>query len=331
MSLGKSVEESAASDPLVLATEDVWDAGLTVVCSAGNYGRDGHFTITSPGNSRKVITVGSVTDSGTNSDYDDYVSTYSSLGPTAYDHFLKPDLVAPGNRVVAPIAHYGRLKNDLPDRVLSCGVGCTGEYLELSGTSMAAAMVSGTAALMLTDDPSLSPDTVKARLMRSARKVIDDPTVAGAGVLDIAAALGNPGPCRPHPHQRWTAPAKVRWFSSKTPLSCGGTTTGARRSSGRMPSCGPTPFCGATATCGRMPSCGRMLSSGQTPSCGRRFSLVGRLPVERCLPVVGHRRRRQSALADPRTDAAAGRRLIFESGCGERSQPTYRSSGLVPS
>ena len=74
------------------------DAGFVVVASAGNYGRDGHFTITSPGNSRKVITVGSLTDSGTGTNFaDDFVSTYSSRGPTQYDHVLKPALLAPGN------------------------------------------------------------------------------------------------------------------------------------------------------------------------------------------------------------------------------------------
>ena len=74
----------------MLAVDQLWDAGFVVVVSAGNYGRDGNFTITSPGNSRKVITVGSLTDSGTGSDFsDDYVSTYSSQGPTLGDHILK--------------------------------------------------------------------------------------------------------------------------------------------------------------------------------------------------------------------------------------------------
>ena len=64
--LRQSVSKSRPTlDPLVQAAEAVWDAGVVVVCSAGNYGRDGDFSITSPGNSRKVITVGSVTDKGT--------------------------------------------------------------------------------------------------------------------------------------------------------------------------------------------------------------------------------------------------------------------------
>ncbi|MCH7664936.1 MAG: S8 family serine peptidase [Acidobacteria bacterium] len=195
MSLGKAIETPQAYDPLVVAVEQVWDAGIVVVCSAGNYGRSGHFTITSPGNSRKVITVGSLTDSGTGGDTsDDYVSTYSSQGPTAYDLILKPDLIAPGNRFVAPIATGSKLLEDLADREVPCGFStCYGKYLELSGTSMAAAVVSGAVALMLDQEPGLNPGSVKARLMRSARKFPGDATATGAGVLDIQAALEDSG------------------------------------------------------------------------------------------------------------------------------------------
>ena len=82
----------------------------------------------------------------------------------------------------------------LADRVVDCDDNnCEDDYLELSGTSMAAAVVSATVALMLDDDASLSPDTIKARLMRSARKIDGDPTVVGTGVLDISAALNETG------------------------------------------------------------------------------------------------------------------------------------------
>ncbi len=196
MSLGKSIDEEAALDPLVQATEAVWDAGMVVVVSAGNYGRDGFGTITSPGNSRKVITVGSITDNGTGTDFtDDYVSTYSSKGPTLYDRVVKPDLLAPGNRVVAAMAGEAKMMVDFPERIADCGdVTCAEEYLELSGTSMAAAMVSGAAIRMISREPSLNPASVKARLMKSARKLSGlAPYEAGAGVLDITAALDATG------------------------------------------------------------------------------------------------------------------------------------------
>ena len=204
LSLGTALEEPAGTDPLVEAVEVLWDAGIVVVCSAGNHGRSGSFTITSPANSPKVITVGSITDGGTGDDFaDDHVSTYSSRGPTLIDHYLKPDLLAPGNRVVAPIAP-GKLQRDLPARVRSCRAdSCSGNnYLELSGTSMAAAMVSGAAALMISREPHLNPASVKARLMRSARKVKGDPVAVGAGVLDVEAALAETGWTKRSPSPR---------------------------------------------------------------------------------------------------------------------------------
>jgi serine protease AprX len=195
LSLGKGISESNETDPLVIAVEKLWDAGIVMVVAAGNEGFHGSMTITSPGNSRKVITVGSLTDSGTGTDFtDDYASSFSSTGPTIGDYILKPDLLAPGNRVVASIPNGSKLKKDLPSRVISCtGSGCSGTYLELSGTSMATPIVASAVALMLEKDPGLSPATVKARLMRTARKIDAEPTAAGAGLLDIDAAMSDTG------------------------------------------------------------------------------------------------------------------------------------------
>jgi serine protease AprX len=196
LSMGKSVDEAQALDPLVAAVEAVWDAGAVVVVSAGNYGRDGHYTVTSPGNARKVITVGSLTDNATGTDFsDDYVSTFSSRGPTMYDRVLKPDLLAPGNKVIGPFAKNAQLGYNTNFRVY-CGFrgkGCVDKYLEMSGTSMAAAMVSGAVARMLDKDPSLTPSTVKARLMQTARKIPGDPTTVGTGVLNVEDALNARG------------------------------------------------------------------------------------------------------------------------------------------
>jgi serine protease AprX len=196
LSFGKGVDEAQALDPLVQAVEALWDAGVVVIVSAGNFGQSGHYTISSPGNSRKVITVGSLTDNGTGTTAgDDYVSTYSSRGPTLYDHVLKPDLVAPGNKVIAPYASSSRLGSLLPSSRIFCGVSgsCSWRYMRLSGTSMAAAMVSGAVARMLDKDPSLGPNTIKARLMKTARKIPGDPTLVGAGVLDVEAAMNATG------------------------------------------------------------------------------------------------------------------------------------------
>jgi len=196
LSLGKPITESNTTDPLVLAVEAVWDSGIVVTVAAGNYGREGYFSTTSPGNSRKAITVGSLTDNGTGSDFsDDYASTYSSKGPTVADHVMKPDLVAPGNRLIAATPRSSTLASLLPSNKVACTVAveCKTNYFELSGTSMATGLVTAAAAMMLQKDPSLTPATIKARLMRSARKLGESPIVAGAGLLDIDAALNEYG------------------------------------------------------------------------------------------------------------------------------------------
>jgi serine protease AprX len=192
LSLGHPVFEPAAVDPLVQAVDALWDAGVVVVCSAGNNGRDGYVTISSPCNSRKVITVGAINDHRTADVSDDTTTTYSSHGPTAIDLVAKPDLVAPGNRIVSLRSPGSHLDMLFPDRRVAVDPAAPGviEYTEMSGSSMASPVVAGTAALMLEQDPALNPGTIKARLMMSARKpAVGDPLVTGAGSLDILAAL----------------------------------------------------------------------------------------------------------------------------------------------
>jgi serine protease AprX len=196
LSLGHPVYEAASLDPLVHAVDSLWDAGVVVVCSAGNEGREGHSTISSPCNSRKVITVGALNDHNTLDRADDTIASYSSRGPTRVDRVAKPDLVAPGNRIVSTRSAGSSLDSLLPGGRVAADPSRPDvfEHLEMSGTSMAAPMVSATAALMLQQEPSLNPATIKARLMLSARKAAGgDPFAVGAGVLDILAALRTGG------------------------------------------------------------------------------------------------------------------------------------------
>lgn len=196
LSLGHPVYEPAAQDPLVHAVEALWDAGVVVVCSAGNAGRSGDATISSPGNSRKAITVGALNDRNTPDTADDAVTTFSSRGPTRLDLVAKPDLLAPGNRIVSARAPGSYLDVTFPERRVAGDPDRPDvlEHFEMSGTSMAAPLVSGTAALMLQQEPWLNPGTVKARLMRSARKATaGNPFATGAGALDIGAALREGG------------------------------------------------------------------------------------------------------------------------------------------
>jgi serine protease AprX len=210
LSLGHPVYEPAANDPLVQAVETLWDAGIVVVCSAGNSGKYGHGTISSPCNSPKVITVGAVNHRTTLEVGDDIVSLYSSRGPTRVDLVAKPDLLAPGNKIVSALSPGSYLDVAYPTfRVAGDPAEPeVREHFKLTGTSMAAPLVAGTAALMLEQQPALNPATVKARLMLSARKVsFGDPFAAGAGVLDILGALRAAGEVANAPSPRVFADA----------------------------------------------------------------------------------------------------------------------------
>lgn len=154
-----------------------------MVVAAGNSGRDnsmltnGYGTIGSPGNDPSVITVGSMKDMGTIARSDDFIASYSSKGPTLVDHIIKPDLVAPGNSIVSTMVAGSTLQTTLPDNMVplsyyKIGGSSAGSnyYFRLSGTSMATPMVSGAAVLLVQQNPGLTPDQVKARLMATITK-----------------------------------------------------------------------------------------------------------------------------------------------------------------
>ena len=107
LSLGHPIYESAATDPLVQAVEAAVRAGIVVVASAGNFGTNaetdevGYAGISSPGNAPSAITVGALKTFDTTRRTDDLIADYSSRGPTFIDGVAKPDLVAPGHRLVA--------------------------------------------------------------------------------------------------------------------------------------------------------------------------------------------------------------------------------------
>lgn len=124
LSLGRPVYESYTLDPLCQAVESAWKAGIVVVVAAGNEGRnnsagtDGYATITSPGNDPYVITVGAMKDMRTFSRTDDLIASYSSKGPTLLDQIAKPDLVAPGNRVISMYSNGATLVSSYPGNLV---------------------------------------------------------------------------------------------------------------------------------------------------------------------------------------------------------------------
>ena len=211
MSLGRPVFESYTLDPVDQAVEAAWKAGIVVVVAAGNNGRfaatNGFGTIGVPANDPAVITVGATMTELTPTRVDDQIASYSSKGPTVVDHIVKPDLVAPGNRLVSLRVAGSTLDTLFPVYQIAPTSG-TSKYYELSGTSMATPVVSGAVALMLQKTPTLTPDQVKARLMKTAWKSVGEYTSShdshgnmynneydlftyGAGYLDIDAALAD--------------------------------------------------------------------------------------------------------------------------------------------
>ena len=183
LSLGRAVFESYKVDPLCQAVEQAWKAGIVVVVAAGNDGRDnsaktnGYGTITAPGNDPYVITVGAANDKQDLDPSNDVMTSYSSKGPTAIDHIVKPDLVAPGNLVISGQAAGATLSTNYPGNRITVGnytpggsTSASPYFFTLSGTSMATPVVSGAAAFLIDKNPSITPDQVKAKLMLTARR-----------------------------------------------------------------------------------------------------------------------------------------------------------------
>jgi serine protease AprX len=193
LSIGHAVAEPAATDPLCIAVERAVKAGLVVVASAGNYGLTSTGApvlggITSPGNSPAAITVGATDTNGTTSTSDDKVAPYSSRGPTRYDLAVKPDVVAPGTRIVSLESAGSYLASTYPQWHVA-GSGTNG-YLRLSGTSMATGVVSGGVALLLNARPSMTPAQVKTVLQTGARFIPSAGMIAGGtGSVDFSQSL----------------------------------------------------------------------------------------------------------------------------------------------
>ena len=189
MSFGARARTSYQADLLASAAEMLSFAGIVPVVAAGNRG-GGSSTITTPGTDPFVLTVGAVDDRGTVTLRDDRIATWSSRGPTVFDAIAKPDVVAPGRRIVGLRVAGSTLDRLYPDRRVTASDADRAEYFTLSGTSMAAAIVSGAVALLLERHPGIGVRQVKAQLHATARPVDDASRSAqGAGLIDAAAAI----------------------------------------------------------------------------------------------------------------------------------------------
>ncbi len=157
------------ADPLNQAVMEAWDAGIVVIAAAGNSGPEA-MSITVPGNNPYVISVGAFTDNYTWDEWDDdYIPPFSAAGPTL-DGFVKPDIIAPGAHMVST------MQSDTWLAVTHAAYKVGGTHFSMAGTSQATAVVSGIVALLLEQNPTLTPDQIKYRLMRTAYVWIDPET-----------------------------------------------------------------------------------------------------------------------------------------------------------
>lgn len=199
LSVGAPVRESYRTDPLCRAVQAAIDAGITCVVAAGNLGKSAtggvvYGSILAPGNLPDAITVGAAKTWGTNVRSDDTVAGFSSRGPTLVDGTAKPDLVAPGDHVIGMAASKNALTTLYPSLV-AYRKNKTDVYMQMSGTSVAAPVVAGTAALMLQANPNLTPAMVKAILRFTAQPLAAsgdrwmDYLSEGAGLLNADGAV----------------------------------------------------------------------------------------------------------------------------------------------
>lgn len=169
LSFGTTPESTQGEDSvLVKAVEEAWDCGITVVSAAGNNG-PGRGTVTVPGISRKIITVGSLDDRIYTDERGRKYANYSGRGPTK-SCIVKPEIVTAGSGIV------------------SCSNKRDG-YTVKSGTSMAAPIVTAAIALLLQKKPYLTPAMVKIRLHDTAVPIRLPKEQQGWGMLDVKALL----------------------------------------------------------------------------------------------------------------------------------------------
>lgn len=163
ISVGTTQKEKDSHEDLLQAVEMLWDEGVVIVVAAGNMG-PGAGTITAPGSSRKVITVGS-------SDMLMQNQKISGRGPT-FQCVCKPDIVAPGNQII------------------SCGTDMRmNKYTVKSGTSMSTPIISGAIAVLLEQYPYMTNLDIKRRLKDTALDLGYPHNMQGWGVFQLKKFL----------------------------------------------------------------------------------------------------------------------------------------------
>ena len=179
ISMSSDTPASYINDPIDAAVEYAWHSGIVVVVAAGNRGDAVDAVSYPPGNDPYVISVGATDEVGTPDPSDDVTAAFSSRGITQ-DGAAKPEVLAPGAHIVAPLSPGSAFQ----DLCSWCIVGSN--YFRISGTSMAAPVVAGAAALLLQARPDLNPDQIKGLLTANTDVVR---TGLGLGTAESFAVL----------------------------------------------------------------------------------------------------------------------------------------------
>jgi len=194
-SLHSATKSHFFRDPLDQAVEKLWFNGVVVVAAAGNYGlpTGPSGVLYAPGNDPFVITVGAIDLGGTKNVHDDVNAPWSAYGRTP-DGFMKPELTAPGRYMVGPVPATSTLAVEKASNVVAPG------YIQLSGTSFAAPVISAAAAQILAKHPEYTPDQVKGALMVST-KVVDGAPLGSVGVGEIQVTNATSVKVPPNPNK----------------------------------------------------------------------------------------------------------------------------------
>ncbi|MDT4991188.1 MAG: serine protease AprX [Actinoplanes sp.] len=184
LSFGTESTQAEILDPLSFAVEQAWNAGIVVVVAAGNDGPAANH-LTMPAANPNIIAVGGADTMGTDARADDQVTTFTNRG-NASRHV---DVIATGQSVVSLRNPGSYIDRTYPTARLSTTADPTQRFFRGSGTSQAAAVVSGSVALLLQQRPGLTPDQVKRLLMNTATPIVGgDPYAAGSGQINVEAA-----------------------------------------------------------------------------------------------------------------------------------------------
>jgi serine protease AprX len=195
LSLHAATKSHFFQDPLDAAVEKLWFNGVVVVAASGNYGYPDKPSgvLYAPGNDPFVITVGAIDIGGTKNVRDDMNAPWSAYGRTP-DGFMKPELTAPGRYMVGPVPVGSTLAVEKASNVVAPG------YVQLSGTSFAAPVISAAAAQILGKHPEYTPDQVKGALMVST-KPVDGAPAGSVGVGEIQVTNASAVKAPPNPNQ----------------------------------------------------------------------------------------------------------------------------------